>query len=198
MIIIGLTGSIGAGKSTVTNYLLDNFYKVIDTDKVARDVVEIGEDGYYKLIDYFGDEIVDELGRINRKKLSEIVFKNPKKLKMLNSMLHPIIIEKIKFLEQRYKLEGEKIIFVDAPLLIESGLYKNVDKVLLIGCSEDIQLERIMKRDNISHKKALEIIRSQMSFHEKKKYADFIIMNNETKEMLYENIKMFLKELVKG
>lgn len=197
MIKVGLTGSIGTGKSTVTKYLLEKGYKVIDADKISRDVVKKGEIGYFRLIDYFGKEIIDKEENIDRKKLSKIVFSDKEKLEKLNSILHPIIISKIIELENKYKNKGEAIVFIDAPLLIETKLYENVDKVVLITADEDVQIKRIIKRDNIDETKARKIINAQMSFEEKSGFADFILKNNESRKKLFESLEIILQELVK-
>lgn len=197
MITVGLTGSIGTGKSTVTKYLLERGYKVIDADKISRDVVKKGEIGYFKLIDYFGKEIIDKEENIDRQKLSKIVFSDKEKLEKLNSILHPVIIDKISELENVYKNKGEAIVFIDAPLLIETKLYENVDKVVLITADEDIQIKRIIKRDNIDETKARKIINAQMSFEEKRVFADFILKNNESRKKLFESLEIILQELVK-
>lgn len=197
MITVGLTGSIGTGKSTVTKYLLERGYKVIDADKISRDVVKKGEIGYFKLIDYFGKEIIDKEENIDRQKLSKIVFSDKEKLEKLNSILHPVIIDKISELENVYKNKGEAIVFIDAPLLIETKLYENVDKVVLITADEDIQIKRIIKRDNIDETKAMKIINAQMSFEEKRVFADFILKNNESRKKLFESLEIILQELVK-
>lgn len=197
MITVGLTGSIGTGKSTVTKYLLERGYKVIDADKISRDVVKKGEIGYFKLIDYFGKEIIDKEENIDRQKLSKIVFSDKEKLEKLNSILHPVIIDKISELENVYKNKGEDIVFIDAPLLIETKLYENVDKVVLITADEDIQIKRIIKRDNIDETKARKIINAQMSFEEKRVFADFILKNNESRKKLFESLEIILQELVK-
>ncbi|MBP2028118.1 dephospho-CoA kinase [Acetoanaerobium pronyense] len=197
MITVGLTGSIGTGKSTVTKYLLERGYKVIDADKISRDVVKKGEIGYFKLLDYFGKEIIDKEENIDRQKLSKIVFSDKEKLEKLNSILHPVIIDKISELENVYKNKGEAIVFIDAPLLIETKLYENVDKVVLITADEDIQIKRIIKRDNIDETKARRIINAQMSFEEKRVFADFILKNNESRKKLFESLEIILQELVK-
>jgi len=197
MITVGLTGSIGTGKSTVTKYLLERGYKVIDADKISRDVVKKGEVGYFKLLDYFGKEIIDKEENIDRQKLSKIVFSDKEKLEKLNSILHPVIIDKISELENEYKNKGEAIVFIDAPLLIETKLYENVDKVVLITADEDIQIKRIVKRDNIDETKARKIINAQMSFEEKRFFADFILKNNESRKKLFESLEIILQELVK-
>lgn len=197
MITVGLTGSIGTGKSTVTKYLLERGYKVIDADKISRHVVKKGEIGYFKLLDYFGKEIIDKEENIDRQKLSKIVFSDKEKLEKLNSILHPVIIDKISELENVYKNKGEAIVFIDAPLLIETKLYENVDKVVLITADEDIQIKRIIKRDNIDETKARRIINAQMSFEEKRVFADFILKNNESRKKLFESLEIILQELVK-
>lgn len=197
--IIGITGGIATGKSTVTNILLDYGYKVIDADKVARLVVKKGKPAYYDIVEYFGIDILREDGNINRKKLGDIVFNDENKRDALNCIVHPRIIEDIK---RRIKLywSGEKILFLDIPLLIEeldhfkkSGL--SFDEIWLVYTDLDKQLKRLMKRNNLDLDEAKKRVNAQMSIELKKKYATKIIDNNKDMNYLKKQVKELLDTL---
>lgn len=191
---IGLTGSIGSGKSSVSNIFMKNNIKIIDADKISREILGIGNT-LKEIVDYFGSEVLDDYGSLDRKKLGNIVFSDARKLDKLNSITHPKIKEKIKEKIDFYESIGEKIVILDIPLLIEAHMENMADLVLLVICSEDIQINRIMNRDNISRSEAIKRIKSQMNVDEKKKYADYIIDNSSTIEELEECVKKFLNYL---
>lgn len=180
--IIGLTGGIATGKSTVTKILLNKGCKVIDADKIARDVVEIGKQAYDDIVEKFGKCILNEDLTINRKKLGNIIFKSRKKRELLNKIVHPKVVDEIK--RQIQILSGDNnVVFLDIPLLIEelnelSSQGLRVDEIWLVYADEEIQLRRLMERDNLNREEAINRIRSQISIVEKKKYADVIIDNS--------------------
>ncbi|SHJ54078.1 dephospho-CoA kinase [Tepidibacter formicigenes] len=194
MKVIGLTGSIGSGKSTVSNMLIEKNIKIIDADKISREILNRGNT-LQEIFTYFGDDIKNSDGSLNRKKLGSIVFSDEDKLIKLNSITHPKIKEEIEEKINFYKDLGEKIIIVDAPLLIEANLNYMVDLVLLIICNEEAQIKRIMSRDKISREEAVSRIKVQMSVDEKKKYADYIIDNSYTMDELKMEIEKFLDNL---
>ena len=143
MIILGLTGSIGCGKSSLSNILRDNNINIIDADIISRKILA-------SVFEHFGDSIKNEDGSLNRKALGNIVFNDDNKLIELNNLTHPKIKEKILSEIEKVKLFNKNIIVIDAALLIEAGYLEIVDKVLVITCNEDIQIKRIQKRDNCS------------------------------------------------
>lgn len=189
--IIGLTGSIASGKSLVTNYLLENNYKVIDSDKISHEVLLL-EDVKQKLIDYFGYNIIKD-NKIDRKQLGSIIFNNKEKKELLQSIVFPHILNEINNQIKIYK--SEEILFLDAPLLIEYNLLYLVDKVIVVNIDRDIQIERLMKRDNIDYDYAVSKINSQLSLEEKIKHADFIVDNNLSIDNTINQIKNILKQL---
>lgn len=180
MKVIGLTGGIATGKSTVSKMFQKNNIPVIDTDKIARDVMEINHAAYLKVVAYFGIEILLPTGEINRKKLGEIIFDNKEKRERLNSIVHPevkkVVLEEIKV----YQGLGYEIVVVDVPLLFESKFDKLCDITIVVYVEEQIQYERLMKRDNLSFEEAKKRIEAQMKLSDKVKLADFIIDNSGT------------------
>lgn len=190
MIIIGLTGSIGSGKSTVSNILKKKNINIIDADKISRKIFD-DKKALDAVVECFGSEILNSDKVLDRKKLGSIVFSDKDKLKKLNSITHPIIINKIKISIDKLKKQGKKIVVLDAPLLIEANLIDLVDILLLIICNEKIQVERIVKRDNIKKEDAILRIRSQMSLDDKKKYADYIIDNSYNQNKLKLEVEKF-------
>ncbi|MGB9780595.1 dephospho-CoA kinase [Caldanaerobacter sp.] len=191
MKVVGLTGGIGSGKSTVSRILSGLGAKIIDADLVSREIMSKGQEAYNEIVDYFGEGILDERGEIDRKKLGLIVFGNEQKLKKLNEITHPKIIEKIKAMIVEAKKEGNyRLIVVDAALLIETGLYQMMDEIWMVVVDIETQIKRIMARDGFSYEEALKRIRSQMPLEEKIKYADFIINNSKTLEKTEEQVKL--------
>jgi len=182
--VIGLTGGIASGKSTVTALLKEKGAAIIDADKIAREIMSKGEPAWFEVLNYFGDEILNnDRSDIDRKKLAHIVFSDKAKLEVLNNITHPKIIEEIKRQVEEYKKAGKKIIVIDAALLIETGLDKIADEVWVVAANEDIQLQRLMAREkDITKDEALKRIKSQMPLAEKLKFADRVIDNNSSIE----------------
>ena len=194
--IIGITGSIGTGKSTVSNYLISKGYSVVDADKISKGAYNIGSNGYKAILEVFGVEILNSNGEVDRKKIKKIVFDNSNMLQRLNMAIHPIIINEIEK-EIEILLESQNVVFLDAPLLIETELYKNVDKIIVVACDKNEQINRIIKRDKITADMAISIINSQMSIDEKLKFADYIVYNNSTIENLYSQVDEIILEIKK-
>lgn len=192
--IIGITGSIACGKSTVSNYLKSKGYVVIDADKIGHEALE---DDYVKekLILAFGNEILED-NKINRQKLGELVFGNSSNLNVLNSIIHPEIRKKI--LEKIDKNNDKELIFIDVALLFEAKFDDLVDKIIVVYVDENTQLTRLMKRNSISKKEALSRIVSQMSPIEKAKLGDYTVNNNFDVINTYEQVDKVLSELKKG
>lgn len=194
MLVVGLTGSIGTGKSTVSNILKNRNIDIIDADKISREILN-NTTALDEIFDYFGDEVKNPDGTLNRKKLGNIVFNDDVKLIKLNSITHPKIKQIIDSRINEYKINNEKMVIVDAPLLIEANFCELVDKILLIVCDEEVQITRIIKRDNCSREDAILRIKSQMSQVDKKKYADYIIDNSYDLEILNKQVEEFLKNM---
>ena len=192
--IIGITGSIACGKSTVSNYLKSKGYIVIDADRIGHEALD---DDYVKekLILAFGNEILDD-NKINRQKLGELVFGNSSNLNVLNSIIHPEIRKKI--LEKIDKNNDKELIFIDVALLFEAKFDDLVDKIIVVYVDKNTQLTRLMKRNSISEKEALSRIVSQMSPIEKAKLGDYTVNNNLDVINTYEQVDKVLSELKKG
>ena len=176
MLKVGLTGSIAVGKSFVLSVLKELGCRTIDADQVARDVVGRGTPGLQTVIDNFGEEVLQPDGSLDRPKLGAVVFGDESKRRKLNSILHPFIIARQDELLRKWEQETpDAIAVVDAALMIESGGYKRFDKLIVVYCRPEIQLQRLMSRENLNQEEAGRRINSQMSQEEKKKYADFLI-----------------------
>ncbi|EQG99004.1 dephospho-CoA kinase [Clostridioides difficile DA00189] len=179
MLILGLTGGIGCGKSSLSNIFRNLNIPIVDADIISR---KIFEDKLLleKVFVHFGQSIKNDDGTLNRKALGKIVFSDEEKLKELNNLTHPRIREKIISEIEKLRKKGENIVVLDAAILVESGFLDMVDKLLVVTCKQEVQISRIQKRDNCSEQEALSRINSQMSQEEKSKYGDYIIDNSGT------------------
>jgi len=193
-VVIGLTGSIATGKSTVSLMFDDYNIPVIDADKISRKVVEPGEKAYDQVVETFGRDILREDETIDRKALGAIVFNDEDKRKALNGIVHPAVREKM--LEERddYVRRNEKAVVLDIPLLFESELTHFVDKILVVHVDEEIQLKRLMERDESTEDEAESRINSQMPVSKKAEKADAVISNNGTKQESYDQLDAILRK----
>lgn len=178
MFVLGLTGGIASGKSSISAMLKEMGFPIVDADEIARRVVEKGSPVLERIKEEFGEGVLNADGTLNRKALGQLVFNSSKKLELLNSITHPAIIEEIRRDIDALSAKGERLCVLDVPLLIESGINNMADAVLLVYVDEKTQLYRLMNRDHIPEELALKKISSQMSYNEKKKYADYIIDNS--------------------
>ncbi|NLY71848.1 MAG: dephospho-CoA kinase [Clostridiales bacterium] len=190
MKLIGLTGGIGTGKSTVSEYLIELGYKVIDADKISREIVEPNSETLNKIAKEFGDEILLQDGSLNRKKLADIVFSDPDKKALLDSIMHTKIIDII--IERAKSYDNEKFVFLDVPLLYETNMDELVDMVWVVDADEETRINRIMIRDKLTREQAIDRINNQMSQSEKVKKADYVIDNSGDKYTLYNQINNIL------
>lgn len=190
MIIVGLTGGIATGKSTVAKMFKEAGAVIVDADLIAREVVEKGTPAWQKVRDEFGDEILLDDQEIDRDKLGDIIFNNPEKKEMLNSIVHPAVFQKIG--ERIKKIEQDApdaVVMLDVPLLIESGMQDGFSDVVLVYITEKMQVKRLMERDGFPEKDALARIRSQMPIDEKKDMVDIVIDNSEGLENTRRQVK---------
>ena len=191
---IGITGSIACGKSTVSDYLIDKGYTIIDADKLGH-VALTSDDVKRKLAEKFGDEILEN-NEISREKLGKLVFGNDDNLKILNSIIHPKIKELILKLQEEHK--DENLVFLDIALLYEANFVDLVEKVVVVYVDEDVQLERLMMRNSLPKEEAVKRIESQMSPREKASLGDFVINNSYSKEDTFQQIDEILEKLKRG
>lgn len=196
--VIGLTGGIASGKSTVSAKLKELGAAVIDADIVAREVVSKGEIAYNRIVQSFGEDILLPSGQINRKKLGNIVFSDKEKLDLLNSITHPEIISRIQDGVRELKASGEKVIVVDAAILIEMGLYKYVDSVWVVAVDRETQIKRLIERDRFDYKEAENRINSQFTNEARRKYADVIIDNSRSVEEVGKMLEELWRNIIAG
>ena len=185
MLIIGLTGGIGSGKSTVAKHFTSLGVPVIDADSVARDVVEPGQIALTKIRERFGEQILDKQGRLERTKLRQIIFSDTQAKSDLEAILHPIIRSRMWELAAQ---QTTPYVVLEIPLLIETGQYKSVDRVLVVDTPEQRQIEHVCQRDNTSPEEAQAILNAQIPRHERQSKADDIISNTGTIDDLYTQV----------
>ncbi|NLJ78164.1 MAG: dephospho-CoA kinase [Tissierellia bacterium] len=198
--LIGITGGIATGKSTVSNIIREFGYMVIDADDIAREVMEKGMPAYRQVVNSFGEEILMPDGSIDRKRLGDIIFNDPKYRKRLNNIVHPHIFMRMKELIEEYSNEGN-IVFLDIPLLIETmeGIQDSgipLDEIWLVYTDESTQLQRLMKRDCIDRSEAIGRLRSQMPIESKRKYATRIIDNRGDLDILNRQMNKLMNDII--
>jgi dephospho-CoA kinase len=198
MLIVGLTGGVASGKTTVSRVLKEEGAYIIDADQIARELVQPQTPAWKKLVKAFGPEILQEDGLIHRKKLADKVFANLQDRKLLNRILHPRIR---KEMERRVRGIGQKdpeaIVVIDAPLLVELGEHCQMDKLIVVASTQTQQIERLKKRDGISPEEALRIFSSQMPIEDKVKLADFVIRNDGSFRETKKKAREVFEELTK-
>ena len=176
MLRVGLTGSIAVGKSFVASVFTELGCHVLDADQTAREVVMPGTPGLQALVQEFGAEILSADGTLDRKQLGALVFADEEKRQRLNQILHPFIIARQDEILNAWEREDPRGIgIVDAALMIESGGYRRFDKLIVVHCRPEVQLERLMLRDKLARDEAQRRIDSQMPQEEKQKFADYLI-----------------------
>lgn len=200
MLRVGLTGSIAVGKSFVCDVFRELGCHVLDADQTARDVVRKGTPGLKKVVQEFGEGVLTESGELDRAKMAAIVFADEQKRLLLNSIIHPLIFEgQNAWLAEREKEDPRGIAIVDAALMIESGGYKRYDKLVVVWCEPDIQLQRLRLRNDLPETEAKKRIAAQMPQDEKKRYADLLIDTSNGLEdtrrqvgEVFEKLKLFI------
>jgi dephospho-CoA kinase len=198
MLIVGLTGGVASGKTTVSRVLEEEGAYIIDADQMARELVRPHTPAWRKLVRAFGKDILREDGSLHRKKLADKVFTNLRQRKLLNQILHPRIR---KEMERRAKEIGQKdpeaVVVIDAPLLVELGDHRKMDKLIVVTSTQTQQIERLKERDGISSEEALRIFSSQMPVEDKVKLADFVIRNEGSLQETKKKTREVYKELKK-
>lgn len=192
--IIGLTGGIASGKSTVTSYLREKGYAVIDADRVVHDLQAQGGELYQALVEHFGTEILLDTGDLNRPALAQRIFSSQNEIAWSNQVQGEMI-RKALARERDRLVETEDLFFMDIPLLIEQGYLDWFDKVWLVYVTEHTQLERLMERNALTEDQVCDRLAAQMSLEEKKALVDLVIDNNSKRDHLYQQIDRALEQI---
>ncbi len=195
MIIVGICGRSGSGKSTVGEIIKNKYSAYIDCDKISREVTRKESPCLLELVDCFGKEILNLDGSLNRGSLASVAFGNKENMKVLNKITHKYITEDIEAKILLFANDSQKFVFLDAPTLFESGIHKRCDLILSVIADDKILLERIKKRDNKSDAEAQKRLSSQYANEFLEENSDYIIENNGTLEQLEEKTLIFLKML---
>jgi len=183
--VIGVTGGIGSGKSTVTRILSDLGAEIIDADKIAREITAKGEPALQELVDYFGPGILNDNGELRRTKLAEIVFVDKEKLDILNSITHKYVVKRLISHLEKLRYENKTSFTVlDVPIPVKHGFLDIVNEVWVVTADKETRIKRVMERNKISYEEAVNRIQSQKSDEEYLRLANEVIINNGTLEEL--------------
>jgi len=195
MKVIGLTGGIGSGKSTVSNRLIEKGYRIFDADLIAHEIVEPGMPALAQIAETFGESFLDEEGRLRRKALAAHITADPEERAKLNAIMHSAIIGAIAEGIEAAREEGEELVFIDAPLLFEAGLDAMCDEVWLVTAPEEVRIARVMARDGISEELVRGYMASQMPEEEKCARSQRLLDNGGSRERLYSQLEEALAEV---
>lgn len=201
-LLVGLTGSMGAGKSMVARLLREHGAYIIDADKICFELVQPDKPAWEEIRQFFGQEILLGDRTINRSRLGKIVFQDLQKKTVLEQILHPkVVSEERRIYDEIRARDASAIVVIDAALLIESGNYRNMDKVVVVGCAEEVQVQRMLKRGIWSREEIVGRLKSQMRLEEKTKFAHYVIPNDSTVEHLkclvdelFDELKLLVKK----
>lgn len=193
MKVIGITGSIATGKSTVSNYIKQKGYVVIDADKIAYALLEVDGLGYPLIVEHFSDVVLNADKTLNRKKISEIIFEDENKRQLINQLIHPLVYQCIE--QELLKWQSQSLVFIDVPLLFEAHFETLCDHVICVYTPQTIQLNRLIENRGHSLHDARLRIAAQMSIDEKRSKADIVIDNDDTLAVLHERIDIVLEHL---
>jgi dephospho-CoA kinase len=196
-VVIGLTGGIASGKSTVSNMIKKMGIRVVDADQIAREVVEVGKPAYDQIVKAFGSGILQADRSINREKLGGLIFSDQTKREQLNQIVHPAVRKEMINQVEDEKHRQSKAVVLDIPLLFESKLTYMVDQTILVYVDEQTQLKRLMERNGYSEEEATMRIQSQLPLKEKRELADKIIDNNGSINQTEEQLHQIITELIK-
>lgn len=193
MIKIGLTGGIGTGKSTISKIISETGISIVDCDIIAREILDVNYVITLRIKQEMGKEFIDKDGNLIRKKLGNYIFENPEKKKQYEDIILPYIMEDILYEISILESDNVDICIVDAPTLIETGLYQKMDQNILVWVDTDTQIKRVMERDAFTRQQIIDRINSQMSIEDKLKYANYTIDNantlDSTRNQVFEIIK---------
>jgi dephospho-CoA kinase len=193
---IGLTGSIGAGKSTVADLLRKSGYPVIDADSVAHEGLKPGTQTYVEIVNKFGRGILLADGQVHRRELGRLVFADPSLKQWLENVLHPMVQAQVSALRKKLQIQGCKMAFYEVPLLFEKGLQTQFDRVVVVWVSEKIQKQRLLARNAWSESEIQQRISSQWPIAEKLKLADYEINNDGSLAELEQDVTELISKLL--
>jgi dephospho-CoA kinase len=188
MLLIGLTGNIASGKSTVAQMLAERGATIIDADELARDAVAVGSDGHRKIVERWGDDILKADGGLDRVALRQIVFQEPTELEALNSIVHPEVSRLRDDLVNEARARGDETVVCDIPLLFERNLVGDFDRIVLVDAPRPLRLERLTRERALGHTEAMNMIAAQMPSELKRARADYIIENEGSLEALEKRV----------
>jgi dephospho-CoA kinase len=196
MILVGLTGGVACGKSSVARLFQDCGAILIDADVLARAVVEPGKPAFKAIVKAFGNKVLAADGTLNRAALATLVFRSPAKLKTLNAIVHPRVArEQAKLVRAIHAQEPEAVIIYDAPVLFEAGAHRRMDKIIVVSADEQTQITRLRNRNHLSKAEALRRIRSQIPLERKIKLADYVIDGTLSYEQTKHEVERIFAEL---
>lgn len=195
MLWIGLTGGIATGKSTVSRLLRARGYAVIDADQLSREVVQIGTEAHREIASAFGPDAISDSGELDRKKIGAIVFSDRSKLALLESIIHPRVRRRAQELRDELAAEGREVAFYDVPLLFEKNMKGLFDRTVVVACSPETQLRRLILRDGFPEEEAKRRVASQIPIAEKTKLADDVIRNEGGMDELEKAVGDYLAKL---
>ncbi len=197
----GLTGGIGAGKTTVADRFRELGAVVLDADEIARHALDPGTGCYEEALRHFGSSVLDKDGRIDRSKLAEIVFEKESERRILNGMIHPYVLDVMfRSRDEAVSRDREAVVVFDIPLLIECGAYRRMNKNIVVVCDDAIRIRRAVERGNLTEQQVIARMKTQIPQEKQKKHADFLIENNSGLDELYRRTDAVfeqLKELVR-
>ena len=195
MLVVGLTGGIASGKSTVSNMFRDAGIAVICSDDLAHEVVKPGSPALEDIRETFGEDFIDDNGNLDRAAMAELVFRDEHRRRVLESIIHPRIEEERARIIEELARQGRDIVVVDVPLLYESGLERLFNKIIVVYVPPRIQMERLTARDRMSLEEARSRLDSQMPIEDKKGRADWVIDNTGSQEQTREQVLTIIEEL---
>ena len=194
MVVVGLTGGIASGKSTVAQMFKRFGAVIIDADQLARDVVRPGKPAWREIVKVFGDEILNRNGSINRHALGAIVFHDRRKLRTLEQMIHPRVAREQQRLVRRIaRRTPHAVIVYEVPLLFESGAHKRVDKIIVVAVDRDTQIARLKQRNGMTRTEALRRIKTQLPLPEKVRRADIVLNGTADKALLRKDVRRLIQ-----
>jgi dephospho-CoA kinase len=192
---IGLTGGIATGKSTVAKLLMEHGASLIDLDAIAREVVHPGQPSLLRIVEQFGQAILQEDGTLDRKRLGSIIFADPAQRKALEAIIHPAIRAVMKArMDDHERRCQDKLVVVDVPLLYESGLEAYFQEIMVVYVPKEIQLQRLIQRDKLTEEEAQRRLNAQMDIEEKRNKADIVIDNSDSLIQTKQQIDRFWRE----